>query len=269
MFISINSVLLFEHDNEGGTRNMKNFKSMTLARMIVVLFIVATMVGCGFVASVPWIRNAGNNQVVNIGDSIFALSGKIQDYLHAWSGTTFRRYSVSGAELSGGILAPDIYSQYNTAKSDNSNIDTILMDAGGNDILLPVITLFDPYDCKTQWYEWGRLSGTCKNFIDDLYVDAVNLLNIMAADGVDKVIYQGYYHTKWAFYNNLDDLEEAIDYGDARLSQACANSAANCTFIDPRSTIKDRDIIVDGIHPATSGSYKLANLLWPHIGPLL
>jgi hypothetical protein len=244
-------------------------KSRLIARIAIASVLVVTLVGCGFVASVPWIRNAQNNQVVNIGDSIFALSGKIQDYLHAWSGTTFRRYSVSGAELVGGILAPDIYSQYNTAKGDNSNIETILMDGGGNDILLPVITSFDPYDCKTQWYEWGRLSRSCKNFIDDLYVDAVNLLNIMHADGVDNVIYQGYYHTKWAIYNNLDDLEEAVDYGDMRLSQACSNSAANCTFIDPRWVINDGDIIADGIHPATSGSYKIANLLWPVIGPLL
>ena len=248
---------------------MKNLKTKNFICIAVAFFLVVTLIGCGFVASVPWIRNAGNNQVVNVGDSIFALSGKIQDYLHDWSGTTFRRYSVSGAELAGGILAPDIYSQYNTAKNDNPNIDTILMDGGGNDILLPVITLFDPYDCKTQWYEWGRLSGSCKNFINDIYVDAVNLLNIMHADGVDKVIYQGYYYTKWALYNNLDDLEEAIDYGDTKLAQACAYSAANCTFIDPRSTIRDSDIIADGIHPATSGSYKLANLLWPHIGPLL
>ena len=95
---------------------MKNLTKKQMIRLAVASFLVFTLIGCGFVASVPWIRNAQNNQVVNIGDSIFALSGKIQDYLHDWSGTTFRRYSVSGAELVGGILAPDIYSQYNTAK---------------------------------------------------------------------------------------------------------------------------------------------------------
>ncbi|MEZ4602671.1 MAG: hypothetical protein R2861_04460 [Desulfobacterales bacterium] len=182
---------------------MKNLTKKQMIRLAVASFLVFTLIGCGFVASVPWIRNAQNNQVVNVGDSIFALSGKIQDYLHDWSGTTFRRYSVSGAELVGGILAPDIYSQYNTAKSDNPNIETILMDGGGNDILLPVITLFDPYDCKTQWYEWGRLSSSCKNFINDLYVDAVNLLNIMHADGVDKVIFQGYYCHQWAIFPTI------------------------------------------------------------------
>lgn len=240
----------------------------SFVRCIGLAVLIAAFVGCGFVASVPWITNAGNNQVVNLGDSIFALSGKISDYLHSYAGQTFRRYAVSGAELDGGILAPDLYSQYNTARNDNPNIETIIMDGGGNDILLPVLTLFDPYDCQTQWYEWGRLSRSCKNFIDDLYVDAVNLLNDMHADGVDNVIYLGYYYTKDAIFF-LDNLEEAIDYGDVRLSQACQYSAANCQFVDPRSTINNSDIISDGIHPATSGSKKLADLIWPKLAPLL
>jgi hypothetical protein len=249
---------------------MKKFKShLKIGRIAIAVSLVITLVGCGFVASVPWIRNASMNNVVNLGDSIFALSGEIQDFLHSYSRQTFRRYAVSGAELIGGVLAPSVYSQYDIAKSDNANIDTIFMDGGGNDILLPVITLFDPYDCKTQWYEWGKLSSTCKNFIDDIYVDCVNLLNDMYADGVDHVIFQGYYYTKNAWYNSLDDLEEAIDYGDVKLKQACQYSAVNCQFIDPRSTIKDSDIISDGIHPATSGSQKLANLMWPKLSPLL
>ena len=244
------------------------FNSRGFVRIIVVSALVLTLIGCGFVASVPWIRNADNNQVVNLGDSIFALSGEIQDFLHDYAGETFRRYAVSGAEITGGVLAPSVYSQYDTARGDNPNIDIIFMDGGGNDILLPAIA-FDPYDCKTQWYEWGKLSSSCKSFIDDIYVDTVNLLNDMYADGVDHVIYQGYYYTKDTWLMQLDNLEEAIDYGDAKLAQACQNSAVNCTFIDPRSTIKDSDIKSDAIHPTTSGSLKLANLMWPVLAPLL
>jgi len=240
-------------------------------KAFVPAVLILTMIGCGFVASVPWIRNADNNQVVNIGDSIFALSGEIQEFLHSYAGETFRRYAVSGAELTGGALAPSVASQYDTAKADNPNIDVIFMDAGGNDILLPAIA-FDPYDCRTQWYEWGRLSDSCKSFIDDIYVDAVNLLNEMYADGVDHVIYQGYYYTKDTWVMQLDNLEEAVDYGDMRLAQACQNSAyapGDCTFIDPRWAINDSDIKSDAIHPKTSGSEKLADLMWPVLEPLL
>jgi lysophospholipase L1-like esterase len=231
----------------------------------------AGLTGCGGVGGLlsnDRVSDADNDQVVTIGDSIFALSGELQDFLESYAGETFRRYTISGAELKGGIVATDIYGQYNIARNDNPNIDTIVMDGGGNDILIPAIALFDPYNCKTQWYQFGRLSSTCKNFIDDIYVDAVNLLNRMHADGVDNVIYLGYYYTKNGLFL-LDSMEEAVDYGDMRLAQACRYSAANCKFVDPRASINDNNIILDGIHPNTEGSRKLANLIWPVLQPLL
>jgi AcrR family transcriptional regulator len=150
---------------------------------------------------------------------------------------------------------------------DNPNSTVVVMDGGGNDILIPAIA-FDPYDCMTQWWEFGRLSSSCKALIDDIYVDGVDLINDLQAKGITEVIFLGYYYTK----NGLilaDDLKEAIDYGDVRLRQACVNSVVPCTFIDPRSTIRDWDITVDGVHPNTNGSLKLANLIWPVLQPKL
>lgn len=246
-------------------------KKIRPGKLLSVLLVSVSLTGCGGVGGLlsnDRVSDADNDQVVTIGDSIFALSGELQDFLESYAGETFRRYTISGAELKGGIVATDIYGQYNIAKRDNPNIETIVMDGGGNDILIPSIALFDPYNCKTQWYQFGRLSSTCKNFIDDIYVDAVNLLNKMNADGVDNVIYLGYYYTKNGLFL-LDSMEEAVDYGDMRLAQACRYSAANCKFVDPRSSINDSNIIFDGIHPNTEGSRKLANLIWPVLRPLL
>ncbi len=236
----------------------------SFGRGVVIALITSLVSGCGLgvLASAPWISDADDDRVVFLGDSIFALSGEIQQNLHARAGGTFRNYTTSGAELEGGIIAPSLFQQHALAMADPVFSPIVVMDGGGNDILIPVIATFDPYDCKTQWWEWGRLSRSCKSFIDDLYVDGVDLMNQMYADGVTDVIYLGYYYTKNGLFS-LDSLEEAIDYGDLRLSQGCANSIVDCTFIDPRSTIRDRDIIVDGIHPATSGSNKLADLIWP------
>lgn len=252
----------------GQPLTLLNIKS--LVRASVALVFAAVLTGCGGAGSLlsnPRVSDADNDQVVMLGDSIFALSGKLQDFLEDKAGQTFRRYTLSGAELSGGFIATSIVDQYSVARSDNPNIDTIVMDGGGNDILLPAIA-FDPNNCKTQWYQFGRLSSKCKAFIDDIYVDGVNLLNDMHADGVDNVVYLGYYYTKNGLLL-LDSLEEAVDYGDLRLSQACSNSVVNCEFVDPRSSINDRDIIIDGIHPNTGGSRKLANLVWPKLQPLL
>jgi len=243
----------------------------SMFKLFAIVLVAAGITGCGGVGSLvsnDRVSDADNDQVVTIGDSIFALSGELQDFLEGYAGETFRRYTISGAEITGGIFATDIATQFEIAKNDNSNIDTVVMDGAGNDILIPIITLFDWYNCKTEWYQWWGLSSSCKRQIDDLYVETVNVLNNIDASGVDNVIFLGYYHTKNALLW-LDDVEEAVDYGDMRLAQACANSSANCTFIDPRSTINDRDIILDGIHPATSGSQKLADLIWPVLSPLL
>jgi lysophospholipase L1-like esterase len=226
--------------------------------------LLATLSGCalGVLLSKPWIRNANNNKVVFFGDSIFALSGEIQARLYSLNGgKTFRNYTTSGAELIGGAIAPSVEQQIATANGDNPNSTVVVMNGGGNDILIPAVAL-DPYDCLTQWYEFGRLSSSCKGLIDDIYVDGVDLLNGLYADGVTQVIYLGYYYTKNGILL-VDDLEEAVDYGDLRLSQACTNSIVNCAFIDPRSTIRDSDITGDGVHPNATGSRKLADLIWP------
>ena len=215
---------------------MKCFKSgmFTRGSAIFVLFVVVT--GCSLI-SVPVIRNATRNDVVNLGDSIFALSGKIQDNLHSWSGQTFRRYALSGSMVS------HIADQYDDAKADNANIQTIFMDAAGNDILIPA-TLFDPYNCKVDWWESG-LSSTCKNYINDVYVDVVNLLNQMGRDGVDNIIFQGYYNVKNGLIGSTT-LNQAVAYGDAKLALAVQNATAAPNyrvFIDPRPFIVNSDIV--------------------------
>lgn len=235
------------------------------SNMLLVLFSSCLLAACGGGSTVA---DADNDNVITLGDSIFDLSNEIQTNLESFAGQTFRKYTKSGAELNGGAVAQSVYDQYAEAKADNSAITTIVMDGGGNDILIPVISLGDPYGCKTGLFR-PTLSSSCKNLINDIYVEAVTLLNQMASDNVQDVIYLGYYHTKNAWYNNLGALAQAVDYGDSKLAAACSYSAANCQFLDPRSLIVNSDINSDGIHPNSSGSLKLANLIWPALEPLL
>ena len=157
----------------------------SLGRGVAGTLLLAALSGCGLgvLLSKPWIRNANNNKVVFFGDSIFALSGEIQSRLHGYAGGTFRNYTTSGAELIGGLIQPSIEQQIAIANADNPNSTVVVMNGGGNDILIPAVAL-DPYDCMTQWCEFGRLSSSCKSFIDDIYVDGVDLLNGLHADGV-------------------------------------------------------------------------------------
>jgi lysophospholipase L1-like esterase len=236
---------------------------MKKSGVLAVIFLgVIVATGCSLL-SVPVITNASRNDVVNLGDSIFALSGKIQDYLHSWSGETFRRYALSGS------MVTHVADQYDEAKADNANINTIFMDAGGNDILIPSF-LFDPYNCRVDWWESG-LSSTCKNLINDIYVDVVNLLNQMGRDGVDNIIYLGYYRLKNGLIGSTS-LNQAVDYGDTKLALAVANATAAPNyrvFLDPRPNITSSDITSDGVHPNDSGSNKCAQLIWARLQPKL
>ena len=241
---------------------MKDLRSGMFVKGFVVLVALLVVTGCSLI-SVPIITNATRNDVVNLGDSIFALSGKIQDNLHSWAGQTFRRYALSGSMVS------HIADQYDDARADDPNINTIFMDAAGNDILIPA-TLFDPYNCKVDWWESG-LSSSCKALIDDCYVDVVNLLNQMGRDGVDNIIFLGYYRLKNGLIGTTR-LNPAVDYGDAKLALAVQNATAAPNyrvFIDPRPYIVSSDIIIDGVHPSDSGAYKLATLIWAKLQPKL
>lgn len=244
--------------------------SRNTLRLLAVAALALIMTGCGQLGTLlsnDQVSDADNDQVVFLGDSIFALSGGIQDELEARSGETFRRYTVSGAELTGGVIAPSVVDQFATASGDNPAIDTLVTNGGGNDILIPAIAL-DPYTCKTRWYRFGRLSDRCKSLIDDVYVDAVDYLNSAAEAGVRKAVFVGYYYTKNGLFA-LESMKEAVDYGNQSLARACDYSVLDCTFVDPRPVIANSDIIFDGIHPKDSGSRKIAELIWPKLQPLL
>ncbi|NMO13539.1 SGNH/GDSL hydrolase family protein [Pyxidicoccus fallax] len=252
---------------------MKKLQVSGRARLLLLSLAVsapAVLAGCGLgqLMSAPWIPDADNDNVVFLGDSIFALSGDIQKAIHIEAGGTFRNYTTSGAELEGGVITPSIRGQFELAESANPNSRIVVMDGGGNDILIPTIALADPYDCKTQWYEFGRLSQSCRDYIDDIYVDGADLLNDMAASGVTDIVYLGYYYTK-AGLLGADDLDEAVDYGDQILATACSNSVVDCSFVDPRPVVTNADVKSDGVHPTTSGSNKIAGLIWAELEPRL
>lgn len=247
---------------------MKGLKGLFVRLGVIVLF--CSMVSACGLFSVSWITSASRNDVVNVGDSIFALSGKIHDYLQGFAGQTFRRYSKSGATLTGGdFITPSVDMQYAEAKADGY-IRTIFMDGGANEVLLPYVLLFDPYNCKVDWWESG-LSSSCKSLINDVYVDVVNQLNQMGRDGVQNIIYLGVYHVKNGLFGSTG-LNKAVDYGDTKFAQAVANATAAPNyrvFIDPRPYITNSDLIYDGVHPSDSGSYKLATLIWAKLQPKL
>ncbi len=200
------------------------------------------------------------NCVVWIGDSIFALSGEEATALTKLSNQTYRTYYVSGAQMDGGTVRT-IPAQYTQAKNADRNIRTVIIDGGGNDVLIGAGT-----SCNAT-YPNGTLSQACYNIINK--VEAVNntLWQDMINDGVKNIIDQGYY------YSSNRQLWVVSDVFQGRTKQEFANMAAKnpsikMVFIDPKDDpYFDKSkvasyTIADGIHPTTAASGELANLLW-------
>ncbi|KZZ09767.1 hypothetical protein A3749_12835 [Oleiphilus sp. HI0078] len=161
-------------------------------------------------------------------------------------------------------MAKAVDQQYEDAKSTDANIDTIVMDGGGNDILIPAM-LFDPYGCRTHWWRWN-ISRSCRGLIEDQYINAINLLNQMESDDVQNVIWLGYYELPRGNKN----LTKALNYGDDLLGYACdVATNASCSFVDTRGTVPASQVESDNIHPTPEGSINLANQIWPVLQTVL
>ena len=82
---------------------LKNLVQTTKA-LVGSLFMLS-LISCG---GSNYVENADRNDIITLGDSIFDLSGDIQRILEDRAGQTFRDYTLSGAELSGGIVANSV-----------------------------------------------------------------------------------------------------------------------------------------------------------------
>ena len=231
-------------------------KRRSLALVALLGFIVAGLAIA--VSCTP--TSARKDCVVWIGDSIFALSGDEARSLEDLSGQTYRTYYVSGAQMEGGFVRT-IPAQYDQAVRADSNIRTVLMNGGGNDVLIGANGSCDAA------YPNGTLSQACYRIIDN--VEAVNnaLWQDMINDGVKNIVNQGYY------FASDRDLWVVSDVFQNRTKQefaamAAKNPGVKMVFIEPKDDpFFDKSrvssyTIMDGIHPTTAASAKLADLMW-------
>jgi hypothetical protein len=201
------------------------------------------MSGCAWDFNNP---TADEYDVQIIGDSIFDLSGDIQDVLTDLSGKVYKDRSVSGEKIDG------ILTQYDRA-ARNANLKTVIADGGGNDILQ------GSADCESD-----PLTQDCINTIDYVADKMEVLLEDMYNDGVQDCVWLGYYHVK----NSEAEKNEAMDYAYSLYPAIFADASLNnygsggAYAIDSRDDIVPSQIKSDDIHPTYEGSEILAGLIW-------
>jgi lysophospholipase L1-like esterase len=211
-------------------------------------------------------------EVVMIGDSYFALSettsppaGEITEHLQSLasaagalaSGDTYRHYFASGANMGtyGTSTITPIPQQFAQGVSANPDIKYVIMDGGGNDILL------ENTDCILA-AAGSSISDTCKAAVQTAITAATTLFQSMKTAGVEKVIYFFYPHLPTTEFPSVNTM---LDYAFPLVQAACQNAPLPCYFIDTRPAFNGNDasyIGPDNIHPTAAGSDVIAGLIW-------
>ena len=228
-------------------------KKIAFSCIIASLFFIVT--GCGMLDMTN--PTANEFDVVIVGDSIYDLDGFIHTNLKALSGKSYKDYSKSGDTVE------YITKQYNTAIAARPSIKTIIMDAGGNNILMD---LYWSQACQSSTM---TVSSSCKSYINGVLDKGEALWADMDSDGVDNIFHLGYYYLKWGTLTTLmyggKRLNGAVKYADDQLAISCGISPAECWFIDPRNDFIGHEstyIKSDGIHPANPGAQVIAKKIW-------
>ncbi|MEH6490996.1 SGNH/GDSL hydrolase family protein [Halopseudomonas sp.] len=180
-----------------------------------------------------------------LGDSIFALSGDIHEYLEADLDENIGTYARSGCQLSGGnVLCSRLYSverQY--ARASKTGIKTVIFNGGGNDIQLN--------SCRPSLTR-------CMPLLNELEDKIAALVADMRDDGIEEIIFLGYYNAT----GGAEELREINNY--SMNYKAAAYPGMNVKFVDVRAAFAGKEaqyITSDGIHPTAAGSRVLADLL--------
>jgi hypothetical protein len=167
------------------------------------------------------------------------------------SGETYRNYAVPGTALAApnalGMIAP----QWDMAVAADPDIKFVIMDGGGNDVLL------DNRQCLAAGSD---KDAACQKVVADSLKVGADLMNKMKAGGVTDDIYFFYPHVP----AGGDDIN---DYGLMQL-QAQAMTLATPTF---RTYVEDTIPLFeghpdyfasDGIHANDMGENLIADQIW-------
>ena len=207
------------------------------------------------------------SEVVMIGDSYLALSGETTKHLESLataagalaSGSSYRalRYYADGANMYPYSAFPTpIPTQFSSAVTASSDIKYVIMDGGGNDILI------ENPQCITVSPDAGPISSACEQVVSMAITTASSLFQTMKTAGV------GEGHLLLLSAPSDDQRSPSVDvmmdYAYPLIEQACESAAIPCSFIDTRPAFQGHPeyIGLDNIHPTTAGSDVIAGLIW-------
>jgi hypothetical protein len=207
------------------------------------------------------------SQVMVIGDSyINWISHTFPQDLDKLTGGGWRMEAIGAYSMgSGGIGS--IPSQYDLSIALDPDAHTILMDGGGNDILVADPTLDFFGDCKT---EKSATLMNCQTIVQKALDAADSLLQRASKAGIRDVVYFFYPHVPEGTALGGPKPNVILDYALPKVRDFCDGVEAKtggktrCTFIDLVPVFEGHpEWFVEGdIHENSDGSKQIAQKVW-------
>jgi lysophospholipase L1-like esterase len=178
----------------------------------------------------------------------------------------YKNYAVPGTSLATGGITGLIPPQLDSALAASKNLKFIIMDGGGNDILICDAAKFP--GCSTTCSKAGSTSSQmCKDIVTQATAAAEKMLEKESNSGIKDIIYFFYPHVP----SNNGGYSEILDYSLPVAKEQCDNvltktaGKTTCHFIDFVPIFKaaggDRNpanFAGDGIHPSQAGQDMMA-----------
>ncbi len=211
---------------------------------------------------------AKDSQVVVIGDSYinWGTHTMPQDFKTV-SNQSWRMYAVGGASMASGGISGFIPDQFEQAVFADPDITTVVMDGGGNDILIPNAFLGGG-DCKNS--TMAATMPACQNIVQMAIDRAITLMNRAADAGVKDVIYFFYPEVPEGTLIGGAHPRTILNYALPLVRETCEGAEARtsgkmkCHFIDTIPIFRGHDdwFAAADIHENAMGSMAIAQEVW-------
>lgn len=189
--------------------------------------------------------------------------------LVAETGQTWRLYAVGGASMASGGIATLIPDQFEQAVVADPKIKMVLMDGGGNDVMIPAATWVGGADCKNR--ADAPMVQVCKDIVDMALARAEQGMQRMADAGVKDVVYFFYPQVPEGTVLGGLHPNAMLSYAQPLAQDLCESAEAmtagklRCHFIDMVPVFAGHDpdwFYPTDIHPNTMGSKAMAKAIW-------
>lgn len=207
-----------------------------------------------------------DSQLIMIGDSYMSwpITHTFPEDMQAESGQKWRMEAVGGYSMAtGGLgLIPPLFDA--SIKRD-ADAHTVLMDGGGNDILLGDVLR----ECRD---EKAPTVANCKKLVNDAIAASEKLMQRMVTAGIRDVVYYFYPHVPQNTALGGPNPNYILDYSLPLVRDFCesredvSGGKIRCTFVDMVPVFDGKPesewFFPGDIHPTSTGSKAMAKKVW-------